>query len=522
MDELATARERTSQHVMITNVAQRFHDYADTAACDDEALRQVAREGEPTERALACWRLMMRGQAIHTTSAAGPDIGIRRLLLINLASAPELELLNAIAAHDPEPAIRCEAVAWIWRIAPDEGLRRLRECIRAEPDDEVVSELLATLPAIPWVTLAPELAHMLLRPSVALRRRATELVLDRAQSIPPGIRDALVRETDPDLRDFMLARWANSDEHCALLELCGAHPALVDPTLSALSDAGRSYSWEMLKPFATSATPEGLVRVLDPSSDDARRWLLGYVQDSLDHGGGDPVHALDSLATGFIGVSPGGLCPRDAAVAQLLGASEDVPWDSLDLELVRLLRSSSPWLRHAAADRLLSLTTSERVDSVIVAEIQGILVAEPSLSALSRWAASDEHATLLSAVLDDQDGHTMRLHGTALRALAGAGRSYPWEVLATLADFVVEALESVGDDYAEDFPILDDLATAVRRPWPPGARAWLVEVEPRLSRLDLLRELHTALVAIPVSARTLDELKCLARLGARPELAEPA
>lgn len=113
-------------------MTRRLDTYADTARLADHALREIARNGRAADRILACWRLMMRGQALAADPTAGPDAGIRRLLLLNLASCQEVELLERIARHDPEAAVRRDAVVWVWRIAPDRGAQRLRTHARCD------------------------------------------------------------------------------------------------------------------------------------------------------------------------------------------------------------------------------------------------------------------------------------------------------------------------------------------------------------------------------------------------------
>jgi hypothetical protein len=106
---------------------------------DDAALRQLLERGRPEQRVWAIWVL-----AQHAGEAAGqlargqahqPDPGVRRTLAVVLASHGEIDLLIALARHDPSPAVRASAIQVATRLAGSRspsypGLRPLLESAR--------------------------------------------------------------------------------------------------------------------------------------------------------------------------------------------------------------------------------------------------------------------------------------------------------------------------------------------------------------------------------------------------------
>lgn len=463
---------------------------------------QIAAADDVMDRVLAYWRLVMRGRVSRRMPALGADAGIRRLLLLGLAVVQEAGLLATIAEHDPDPAVRREAVVWLWRVAPDEGLALLRACVLAEPDDEVLDALVGGLGEPLWAALAPELEALLAGPAWQ-RVRAAELLIDHGTSVSAALRRAVVAEPDPQVRARLLLRWAGSRAHASLLAAAAEAPAVASQALQALHAAGRRYEWELLRGLEAPDTRGVLVRVMGPPfSAMARGWLLARVQRAL-AAGDDPEELLGRLAEAIADGVPERLGAEDGVIVSLLANERgaDLPaW-----VLAQTLGSSSRWLRHRAAERWVA----QAVD--IPQVVRRFALGEANPVVLARWARSDAHHELLAA-LRPRTGTSLpwQVNVFALAALAGAQRQYAWAEL--------EAITGAAEDacaWTDDASALGDLVGMIAQPWPPEARAWAVQVEPQLTRPETLDVLWAALMAVPEEERAPAEVECVARLGER-------
>ncbi|MCY1066329.1 hypothetical protein OV090_16235 [Nannocystis sp. RBIL2] len=262
---------------------RRFASYADTARVDDATLRAVAQDGAAEDRALACWRLMTRGQALTTIGAGGPDAGHRRLLLLNFAVAREVELLAAVAQFDPEPAIRREALGWLIRVAPSPVSAMLRVRMAAGEEPDLALELVEANPQFAWDALAAELESRLSAADVATRARASDRLFEVGDAVPPVLRRAVEAKVNAVLQRSMLSRWARSADHAALIEALTAWERGREAIVQALVEAGRSYPFEMLAPVAAAGDAAAVAELLGPPySPTAGAWLLGQVKAALD------------------------------------------------------------------------------------------------------------------------------------------------------------------------------------------------------------------------------------------------
>lgn len=388
--------EPTAQHQKpISSPGGLFLRYADTAPLDDAELRAIARDGVPVDQVLACWRLMTRGQALLTTDAPGPDPGIRRLLLLNLAIGQELGILAVIARHDPEPAIRKEAVAWLWRVAPAAGRECLREVLPRESDVGVVLELLHDLPDVPWQALTAELEQLLEHHAAPVRHRVADLLIDSDGGVRPALRCRLRHEADYPMWIALTARWAASRDHAALLDELVIAPGARADIVHALRKAGCRYPFEQLSRLVDKVDDAIVTTLMGPPySAAARAWLLARVREGLD--------AIDRLTDAYSGCTPEDTLSReDVARVQLLGAEARVAWSDLRAELESLL--DAPFFAFLAAERLLDL-----VDG-ISASIRQLALESAHPGLLARWAASDAHCDLLTAALAIEPHDTVTL-----------------------------------------------------------------------------------------------------------------
>ncbi len=95
--------------------------FDEVRALDDAALRQLLERGRPEQRVWAIWALAQRaGEAaggLARDQVHQPDPGVRRTLAVILASHGELDLLIALARHDPAQVVRASALQLVTRLA---------------------------------------------------------------------------------------------------------------------------------------------------------------------------------------------------------------------------------------------------------------------------------------------------------------------------------------------------------------------------------------------------------------------
>jgi hypothetical protein len=127
-------------------------------ALDDAAVRRLLDEGRPEQRVWAIWALAQRagedaGQ-LARAEARQPDPGVRRTLAVILASHGELDLLVALARHDPSMAVRASALQLVARLAGGDpaaggrgGRAELRAVLEAAREPELVTAILGAIGA---------------------------------------------------------------------------------------------------------------------------------------------------------------------------------------------------------------------------------------------------------------------------------------------------------------------------------------------------------------------------------------
>ena len=95
--------------------------FAATDHLDEDGLRALLAGGQPEQRAWAAWRLALRTGRAHPEIAqhiAGdPSPGVRALLLSVLAGHGELDVVVALARHDPAIEVRASAMRLLTRFA---------------------------------------------------------------------------------------------------------------------------------------------------------------------------------------------------------------------------------------------------------------------------------------------------------------------------------------------------------------------------------------------------------------------
>src|SRR4051812_4899565 len=98
-----------------------MRDFAATDALGDDALLALLADGTVPERVWAGWRIALRRGAAMPEIVAHvrgePSAGVRRALLPVLVGYGELDVLVALARHDPAAAVRAAAMQLATRIA---------------------------------------------------------------------------------------------------------------------------------------------------------------------------------------------------------------------------------------------------------------------------------------------------------------------------------------------------------------------------------------------------------------------
>ena len=113
-----------------------YRRYEEVAQLDEANLRLLLRRGDAVERVWSAWALgLARGASARTDFVEGvsrsPDPGTRSQLLVILAGLGERELLQALAADDPDADVRATACQYLLRtrqgtdLATEETVRAL-------------------------------------------------------------------------------------------------------------------------------------------------------------------------------------------------------------------------------------------------------------------------------------------------------------------------------------------------------------------------------------------------------------
>lgn len=97
-----------------------MEDFEETKSLATDALHTLLVDGDARERVLAIWALALRSPAAMLMANQlrdEPDPGVRRALCVVLAGNGELDLVVAMARHDPNVHVRASAVQMVVRFA---------------------------------------------------------------------------------------------------------------------------------------------------------------------------------------------------------------------------------------------------------------------------------------------------------------------------------------------------------------------------------------------------------------------
>lgn len=248
-------------------VAARF------SALADADLDGALDSSDPATRLAACWRVMVREQALRNTP---PDDGLRLLLSINLASTQDLRSLEVAAALDPCPTVRAAALTSMWRVARDRDrvLAFVLSRLGAERSEAPLLALFELTPPLPMGLATAALAPQLASRSLEVRVRAVRAWLAHDQD-DATLLAAVAGEPDAAVRLAVIDSVQRAGHDARLLRWA-ADPGLRHDVLQAFAHARREL------PFAAVAhlldddddCDAVLERVVGPYDDDARARLL--------------------------------------------------------------------------------------------------------------------------------------------------------------------------------------------------------------------------------------------------------
>lgn len=268
-------------------------------ALPDGALERAVSGDDADRRLAACWRLMLRGQALPSDA---PSDGVRLMLLVNLASMQALDLLEVLVQLDPCAAVRASAVTLLWRVARDRDrvVELLLARLEAEQAPAVLVALLSLTPPLPAErvrtvvrtlvdhrvadvrTAAERLWHAIggtdlpphLERRAAIVRVAAGALWQGHADDDAALAEAIRREPDPEVRRAALDLWAGSDAHATLLPWL-AVPPLRDDGLAALAASGRRYRLDEVAHVIDDGDPDDTLRLVQgPFPPGARARLL--------------------------------------------------------------------------------------------------------------------------------------------------------------------------------------------------------------------------------------------------------
>jgi hypothetical protein len=323
-------------------------DYDGTVTLPEATLRSMACESPvPGARLAASWRLLVRGQALPP---GAPGEGLRCLLLLNLATQQDLEILEVLLCLDPSPKVRGQAAILLWRVARDRDrvVDRLASQLEKEEVADVLVQLLSLVPALPFEKTRSIARSLLRYPSLDFGRAK--------------------------VRAWCLQRWANDPSHADMIRDVGKYPEPTGAVLEALALAGRSFRLTEMSTLLDHRHLDAVLRIARRPFDVTDRRILvsltGFLAPGRDAGpdGADGRSWRRPPRVGRIGKALWG-CLREAYLAHDAPelTEEEKTWASVLREQIAAREATGTAPVSAAADeemgsaydmrRLLSLLT---------------------------------------------------------------------------------------------------------------------------------------------------------------------
>jgi hypothetical protein len=279
-ESLRGAREDASPsgtaHVEDVPALARERIDARFAQLSDEGLAAALIAEDPHTRIAAYWRRMVRDQALGN---APPTDGVRLMLLVNLASVQELEVLEVFAELDPCPTVRAAAVTFLWRVARDRdrivALLLARLAVERAPGPLLA--LFDLTPALPFARALDSLQSHLVHPVADVRERAIRVWIATEGDGAP-LAAAILHEPDRALRLAALDRCARSEHPERMLPWISA-PTVTRDALAALAAAQRRFPLAAVAHLIDPRHLEEVLRLVSgPFGPEDRERLLDLTQ----------------------------------------------------------------------------------------------------------------------------------------------------------------------------------------------------------------------------------------------------
>jgi hypothetical protein len=212
------ARRRYRRGAMID---ARLRDFDDALGRDDDALRERLAHGEALERVWAVWILALRardGAAVAAQIRGEPNPGVRRALGVVLAGHGHVDLLVALARHDPDAEVRAGAMRLVVRFALAERVpwAVVTEALARDAPPVRVA-ILGELAARPPAVLRPAIVACLGDDDASVSGEAFELVIRARDRGDDGALHAFLDRRAPDELELAFLTWSHHEAQAAMV-----------------------------------------------------------------------------------------------------------------------------------------------------------------------------------------------------------------------------------------------------------------------------------------------------------------
>ena len=364
--------------------SRAISDFESLEGLDESALRALIREGKPSEKVWAAWKLALNSKedAQHTLSDAmteEPTSGVRAHWVIVLFSQGELELVSVLAQHDPSPLVRETAARYLAPCATRSDPPGLQPALASCLSDKA-----------PRVRQAA-LKHLCSSPGEALLERVHGMALD------------------PDAQVRMASLTYLLEHHGATLRGAGAYVHDADvhvrrralSALSASQGTGTSWAMERLLVEEDDEARETLTEHLIEAGEVAQMArLLADKAPLVIHEVFAPLARGERRFAWPVMAPLFGACPDSPTLLVLCACVESasVPMGSavaLIDEATRYYEGEELWLPHLIqiTGPLLETLPEERREGF--PELRALLVDELHAARAQRWGPIDKLEGLL-------------------------------------------------------------------------------------------------------------------------------
>lgn len=160
-------------------VAVSVGTFEQAAQLDGAELRALLESDHPERRVWAIWALALRKQGVSEIAqraAIEHNPGVRRAMAVVLASHGEVDLLVALARHDPALVVRASAMQLVTRLAAGGAIAAsvVIEAARREPEIQIA--ILSAIAASPPAFVIDIASHLVEHGTPAVQAEAFELL----------------------------------------------------------------------------------------------------------------------------------------------------------------------------------------------------------------------------------------------------------------------------------------------------------------------------------------------------------